>query len=56
MVALEQMIQDEKERAIALAARAEEVRARMRTPHADYVDLAGAFAAARARIGVTRQG
>ena len=56
MVALEQMIQDEKEHAIALAARAEEIRARMCTPPEDYVDPAGAFAAARARIGVTREG
>ncbi len=56
MVALEQMIQDEKERAIGLAAMAEEIRARMRTPPEDCVDPEGAFAAARARIGVTREG
>jgi antitoxin ParD1/3/4 len=56
MVALERMIQDEKERAIALDAMADEIRARMCTPYADYVDPEGAFAAARARIGVTREG
>ena len=56
MVALEQMIQDEREPAIALDAMAEEIRARMRTPPEDYVEPEGAFAAARARIGVTRQG
>ena len=54
MVTLEQMIQDEKERAIALDAMADEIRARMCTPHADYVDSVGAFVAARARIGVTQ--
>ena len=54
--ALEQMIRDEEERAIALDAMAEEIRARMRTPHAEYVDPEAAFAAARTRIGVARQG
>jgi Arc/MetJ-type ribon-helix-helix transcriptional regulator len=54
--ALEQMIRDEEERAIALDAMVEEIRARMRTPHAEYVDPKGAFAAARARIDTARQG
>lgn len=54
--ALEQMIRDEEERAIALDAMADEIRGRMRTPDAKYVDPEGAFAAARARIGVVRQG
>lgn len=54
--ALEQMIRDEEERGIALNAMADEIRARMRTPNAEYVDPEDAFAAARARIGVVRQG
>jgi len=54
--ALEQMIRDEEERAIALDAMSEEIRARMRTPHAEYVDPADAFAASRVCIGVDRQG
>ncbi len=54
--ALEQMIRDEEERAIALDAMAEEIRTRMRTPRAEYVEPEAAFAAARARIGVARQG
>ena len=54
--ALEQMIRDEEERGIALDAMADEIRARMRTPIAEYVDPEDAFAAARARIGVVRQG
>jgi antitoxin ParD1/3/4 len=54
--AIEQMIRDEEERAIALDAMADEIRARMRTPHSEYVDPEDAFAAARARIGVARQG
>jgi hypothetical protein len=35
---------------------AEEIRARMRTSHAEYVDPEGAFAAVRARTGVARRG
>ncbi|MGY6697751.1 MAG: hypothetical protein ACXIUW_17235 [Roseinatronobacter sp.] len=54
--ALERMIRDEEERAIALDAMSEEIRARMRTPHAEYVDPSGAFAASRVCIGVDRQG
>jgi Arc/MetJ-type ribon-helix-helix transcriptional regulator len=54
--ALEQTIRDEEERAIALDAMAEEIRARMRTSHAEYVDPEGAFAAVRARTGVARRG
>jgi hypothetical protein len=50
------MIRDEEERGIALDAMADEIRARMRTPNAEYVDPEDAFAAARARIGVVRQG
>ncbi len=54
--ALEQMIRDEEERAVALDAMADEIRARMRTPRAEYVDPEGAFAAARARINAAQQG
>ncbi|WP_439570129.1 hypothetical protein [Roseovarius mucosus] len=54
--ALEQMIRDEEERAVALDAMADEIRARMRTPHAEYVDPEGVFAAARARINTAQQG
>lgn len=54
--AVEQMIRDEEERGIALDAMADEIRARMRTPNAEYVDPEDTFAAARARIGVVRQG
>jgi hypothetical protein len=50
------MIRDEEERGIALDAMADEIRARMRTPNAEYVDPEDTFAAARARIGVVRQG
>ncbi|PLL14768.1 hypothetical protein C0V75_04980 [Tabrizicola sp. TH137] len=48
--ALEQMIRDEEERAVALEAMAAEIRARMQTPPGAYVDAAEGFAAARSRI------
>lgn len=48
--ALEQMIRDEEERAIALDAMAEDIRARLRTPPADYIDPDAVFAQTRRRI------
>ena len=48
--ALEQLIQDEAEREVALTALAEEIRARARTPRSDFVDRDQAFSAARAAI------
>ena len=52
--ALEQMIQDEEEREVALSALAHEIRARMETPRAEFIDQDDAFAAARATIGAAR--
>ena len=48
--AVEHMIADEKERETALAALAEEIRARMLTPRSEFVAMERAFAAARTRI------
>ena len=48
--ALEQMIRDEEERAIALDAMADDIRARLRTPPTDYTDPEAVFANARRRI------
>ena len=48
--ALEQMIQDEGEREVALTALAEEIRERARTPRSEFVDQDRAFSAARAAI------
>ncbi len=45
--ALEQMIRDEEERAIALGGMADEIRARLQTSRADYIEPQHAFAAAR---------
>lgn len=53
--ALEQMMQDEQEREVALAALAQEVRARMETPRAAFIGQDDAFAAARATIGAARR-
>jgi len=52
--ALEQMMQDEQERDVALAALTEEIRARMETPRSAFIDQDDAFAAARATIGTAR--
>lgn len=52
--ALEQMMRDEEERDITLAAMADEIRARLRTPRSDYVDAEGIFAGVRARLGAAR--
>lgn len=47
--ALEQMIQDEEEREVALGALADEIRGRLQTPRDAFLDVDGAFARARAR-------
>ena len=52
--ALEQMMQDEEEREIALSALAQEIRARMETPRAAFIDQDDAFASARSNIGAAR--
>lgn len=48
--ALEQMMQDEQERDVALSALAQEIRARMETPREAFTDQDDAFAAARRTI------
>ena len=50
--ALEQMIQDEAEREVALAALAEEIRARIHTPRSEFVDQEQTFSTSRATIGL----
>ena len=52
--ALEQMIQDDAERKVALAALAGEIRARMCTPRSEFVDQDQAFSGARATIEAAR--
>ena len=52
--ALEQMMQDEEEREIALSALAQEIRARMETPRAAFIDQDDAFASGRSNIGAAR--
>ena len=52
--ALEQMIQDEEEREVALSALAQEIRTRMETPRSAFIDQDDAFAAARRTIGTAR--
>lgn len=52
--ALEQMMQDEEERNVALQALAQEIRARMETPRDAFIDQDDAFAAARASIEAVR--
>ena len=52
--ALEQMMQDEEAREVALSALGQEIRARMETPRAAFIDQENAFAAARATIGAAR--
>ena len=53
--ALEQMMQDEEERNVALQALAQEIRARMETPRDAFIDQDDAFAAARASIEAARR-
>lgn len=52
--AVERMMQDEEEREVALAALAEEVRARMRTARSEYVDREAAFSTGRAAVEASR--
>ena len=52
--ALEQMMQDEEERDVALAALAQDIRSRMETRRSAFVDQDDAFAAARRTIGAAR--
>ena len=54
VAALEQMIQDEDEREVALSALAREIRSRMATPRPEFIDHDDAFAAARGTIGAAR--
>ena len=53
--AIEQMMQDDQEREIALSALAEEIRARMQTVRSEYVDDEHAFSAARAAVEASRR-
>lgn len=53
--ALEQMMQDDEERGVALSALAQEIRARMETPRDAFIDQDEAFAAARASIEAARR-
>ena len=53
--AIEQMMQDDREREIALSALAGEIRARMQTVRSEYVDGEQAFSAARAAIETFRR-
>ena len=48
--AIEQMMQDETERNVALSALAEEIRMRMRTPRSEFVDQDHVFSTVRANI------
>ena len=54
--AVEQMMQDDREREVALSALAEEIRERMRTARSEYVDDEQAFSAARAAVEASRTG
>ena len=53
--AIEQMMQDDQEREIALSALSEEIRARMQTVRSEYVDDEQAFSAARAAMEASRR-
>ena len=53
--AIEQMMQDDQEREIALSALAEEIRARMQTVRSEYVDDEQAFSAARAAVEASQR-
>ena len=54
--AVEQMIQDDRERELALSALAEEIRERMRTARSEYIDDEQAFSAARAAVEASGTG
>ena len=53
--AIEQMMQDDQEREIALSALSEEIRARMQTVRSEYVDDEQAFSAAHAAVEASRR-
>ena len=52
--AIEQMMQDEEEREVALSALAEEIRARMQTARSEHIDRETTFSAARAAVEASR--
>lgn len=52
--ALEQMIQDDDEREVAMAALADEIRARMSTPRSEFVDRNQAFSTVHATVEAAR--
>ena len=52
--ALEQMMQDEHERQVALSALTQEIRAHIETPREAFIEQDDAFAAARRTIGAVR--
>ena len=54
--AIENMMRDELERDVALAAMEEEVRTRMQTARSEYVDSERTFSAARATVAAAREG
>lgn len=53
--AVEHMIQDEEERDLALTALAQEIRARMETPRASFIDKDAAFATAKRTLSAARR-
>ena len=53
--AIEQMMQDDQEREVALSALSEEIRARLRTDPSEYVDDERAFSAARGAVEASRR-
>ena len=53
--AIEQMMQDDEEREIALSALADEFHTRMQTERSEYVDDEQAFSAARAAVEASRR-
>jgi antitoxin ParD1/3/4 len=53
--ALEQMMQDEEERDLALTCLAEEIRARIETPRASFIDQESAFSVAHRTIRAARE-
>ncbi len=53
--AVEQMMQDEVEREVAISALAEEIRARLQTPRSEFVDHEQVFSSARAAIKTARK-
>ena len=53
--AIEQMMQDDQEREIALSALSEEIRTRMQTVRSEYVDNEQAFSTARDAVEASRR-